>query len=393
MSGGSAVAMAYAAAHPERVTRLVLYGTVCGVPPTFTPEGLAEEETYRAMIRVGWAKEDPVFRRAFTTRFIPDATEEQMRWFDDLQRMSTSPANAVDSRIARQQVVLDDELPRIEAPTLVLQAIGDRSTTFDNGVEVSAKIPGARLVPMESRNHILLADEPAWQVFMGEVAAFLEPDRRSFETREPERPVEPLSPRELDVLRLVADGRTNEEIAEALTLSIRTVERHLSNVYAKLGVGGRAAPRGRGHALRPGRHRLTAACQPPNGTPRLAADWVLARFSGRRHRPSVASDARMRRRTRGASDDRDHARRDRGEVPGRPVGRPLDPDRDRHPRQRAGAAVGRGVQLGRGPARDAGRREPRAEPHRVPAGGAGRLRASRSSTTRSRRSSRSPSTT
>ena len=88
------------------------------------------------MIRVGWAKEDPVFRRVFTTRFIPDATEEQMRWFDDLQRMSTSPANAVDSRIARQQVVLDDELTRIAAPTLVLQAIGDRSTTFDNAVEV-----------------------------------------------------------------------------------------------------------------------------------------------------------------------------------------------------------------------------------------------------------------
>ena len=257
MSGGSAVAMAYAAAHPERVTRLVLYGTVCGVPPTFTPEGLAEEETYRAMIRVGWAKEDPVFRRAFTTRFIPDATEEQMRWFDDLQRMSTSPANAVDSRIARQQVVLDDELTRITAPTLVLQAIGDRSTTFDNGVEVSAKIPGARLIPLESRNHILLADEPAWQVFMAEVAAFLEPDRRSFETREPERPVEPLSARELDVLRLVADGRTNEEIAgrpdaehpdgrAAPVQRVREARR-----------GRSCRPGGRGHALRAGRHRLT----------------------------------------------------------------------------------------------------------------------------------------
>jgi pimeloyl-ACP methyl ester carboxylesterase/DNA-binding CsgD family transcriptional regulator len=241
MSGGSAVAMAYAAAHPERVTRLILYGTVCGVPLTFTPEGRAEEETYRSMIRVGWAKEDPVFRRAFTTRFIPDATEEQMRWFDDLQRMSTSPANAVDSRIARQQVALDDELRRISAPTLVLQAIGDRSTTFDNGVDVSAKIPGARLVPLDSRNHILLADEPAWRVFIGEVAAFLEPDRRAFASGDRQPPAEPLSPRELDVLRLVAEGRTNEEIAEALTLSIRTVERHLSNVYAKLGVVGRAA--------------------------------------------------------------------------------------------------------------------------------------------------------
>ena len=65
------------------------------------------------MIRVGWAKEDPVFRRVFTTRFIPDATEEQMRWFDDLQRMSTSPENAVASRIARQPVDIADELPRI----------------------------------------------------------------------------------------------------------------------------------------------------------------------------------------------------------------------------------------------------------------------------------------
>ena len=78
MSGGSAVAMAYAAAHPERVSRLILYGTVCGEPLELSPDELAEEETYRSMIRVGWAKDDPTFRRVFTTRFIPDATEEQL---------------------------------------------------------------------------------------------------------------------------------------------------------------------------------------------------------------------------------------------------------------------------------------------------------------------------
>jgi pimeloyl-ACP methyl ester carboxylesterase/DNA-binding CsgD family transcriptional regulator len=242
MSGGSAVAMAYAAAHPERVSRLILYGTVCGVPVTRTPDGQAEEDTYRSMIRVGWAKDDPVFRRVFTTRFIPDATEEQMRWFDDLQRMSTSPANAVNSRIARQEVDIDDQLPGITAPTLVLQAIGDQSMSFDNAVQVSARIPGARLVPMESRNHILLADEPAWRVFIDEVSAFLEPERRAFAAGTTDRPTtEPLSPREIDVLRLAADGRTNDEIATALTLSVRTVERHLSNIYAKLGLTGRAA--------------------------------------------------------------------------------------------------------------------------------------------------------
>src|SRR5262245_22516973 len=108
MSGGSAVAMAYAIAHPERVTRMVLYGNVCGIPPVFEGEGLAEEEAYRSLIRVGWAREDPVFRRVFTTRFIPDATEQQMRWFDDLQRMSTSAENAGASRLARLQVDIAD---------------------------------------------------------------------------------------------------------------------------------------------------------------------------------------------------------------------------------------------------------------------------------------------
>ncbi len=243
MSGGSAVAMAYAIAHPERVSRMILYGTVCGEIVKFSPEAWAEEETYRSMIRVGWAKEDPVFRRAFTTRFIPDATEEQMRWFDDLQRMSTSPANAVTSRIARQNVDIIDELAGITAPTLVLQAIGDRSTFFEYAVSVSSKIPGARLVPLQSRNHILLADEPAWRVFIDEVSSFLEPERRAHaeRPRTPARATEALSAREIDVVRLAADGLTNDEIAEALTLSARTIERHLSNIYAKLGLTGRAA--------------------------------------------------------------------------------------------------------------------------------------------------------
>ena len=115
----------------------------------------------------------------FTTRFIPDATEEQLAWFDDLQRMSTSPENAVASRIARQGVDLagrdPDDLARRRSS---LQAVGDRSTTFDNAVRVCASIPGSRLVPLQSRNHILLADEPAWQVFRSEVTDFLEPDRR-----------------------------------------------------------------------------------------------------------------------------------------------------------------------------------------------------------------------
>jgi pimeloyl-ACP methyl ester carboxylesterase/DNA-binding CsgD family transcriptional regulator len=240
MSGGSSVAMAYAARHPERVTRMVLYGTVCGRPVELDGDRLAEEETFRAMIRVGWAKEDPLFRRVFTRIFIPEATEEQMRWFDDLQRMSTSPANAVASRLGRQAVDIVEELPGIAAPTLILQATGDRATTFENAVEVAGRIPDARLVELDSANHILLADEPAWATFVAEVRAFLEPDRWA-DDGHPAPAVEPLSPRELDVLRLAARGLGNDAIGTELGLSARTVERHLSNVYGKLGLAGRSA--------------------------------------------------------------------------------------------------------------------------------------------------------
>ncbi len=240
MSGGSPVAMAYAARHPERVTRLILNGTTCGRPVSFDGEGLAEEETYRSMIRVGWAKEDPLFRRVFTRIFIPAATEEQMQWFDALQRMTTSPENAVASRIGRQGVDIADEIPRIAAPTLILQSVGDRSTTFENAVEVAGLIPDARLVELDSANHILLADEPAWATAVAEMRAFMEPDRWAGAGRSAAA-TEPLSPRELDVLRAAARGLSNDAIAAELGLSPRTVERHLSNAYGKLGVTGRSA--------------------------------------------------------------------------------------------------------------------------------------------------------
>jgi pimeloyl-ACP methyl ester carboxylesterase/DNA-binding CsgD family transcriptional regulator len=241
VSGGSSVALAYAARHPERVTRLILNGTVCGEPVAFEGDELAEEETYRSMIRVGWAKEDPVFRRVFTRIFIPAATEEQMQWFDALQRAATSPDNAVASRLGRQAVDIVDEIPRIAAPTLILQSVDDHATTFDNAVQVAGLIPDARLVALDSANHILLADEPAWATAVAEMRTFMEPDRRAMDGARPRAKTEPLSPRELDVLREAARGMDNAAIAAELGLSPRTVERHLSNAYGKLGVTGRSA--------------------------------------------------------------------------------------------------------------------------------------------------------
>jgi DNA-binding CsgD family transcriptional regulator len=158
--------------------------------------------------------------------------------------MSTSPKNAVESRIGRMQVDIADLLPTIRTPTVSLQAVGDRMREFSEAVRLASVIPHARLVPLDSQNHILLAGEPAWRDFVREVTEFIEPDRVAWAARGQvvdRSATEALSPRELDVLRLAAEGQTNDEIAAALALSPRTVERHLSNVYLKIGVSGRAA--------------------------------------------------------------------------------------------------------------------------------------------------------
>lgn len=247
MSDGSPIALLYAARHPERVSRLVLYGTVCGERVVFEGERLLEEETYQGLVRIGWAGADPRFRRVFTQGFIPDATEEQMRWFDELQRQSTSTANYLAARAARYGEDITGEISNVEAPTLILHAVGDRMKTFDNATEVASLIRDSRLVPLESRNHILLEREPAWQVFVTEVRGFMEPEHAAWPvsthasgSREA-GPHERLTGRELEVLRLAADGLANDAIAAAMGLSPRTIERHLSNAYSKLGLVGKPA--------------------------------------------------------------------------------------------------------------------------------------------------------
>jgi len=242
MSGGGPVAITYAARHPERVSRLILYGGATSGNMPKNAEEAAEDDAYEALIKVGWAKPHNRFRRIFTSAFIPDASEEQMRWMDDLQRMSTSTQNAVASRSARKRADVRPVLPSIQVPTLILQARDDQMVDFESARDASASIPDARLVPLDSANHILLADEPAWPLFLREVQAFMEPDARS--ARAGGVAVgqsSALTSRERDIVRLAADGLTNDEIADRLTLSPRTIERHLSNAYLKLGVSGKSA--------------------------------------------------------------------------------------------------------------------------------------------------------
>ncbi|WP_292678308.1 alpha/beta fold hydrolase [Nocardioides sp.] len=238
MSQGGPPAIAYTVRHPERVTRLLFYSSYAAALPDPTPEELELFHTFEQMIKVGFGRKDSAFRRVFTSLMIPGATEEQMSWLDELQRVSVSATTAYLARQQRAQANCIPLLAELDLPTLVLHGLEDQMNEFEMGRLLATHIDGARLVPLESRNHILLADEPAWPVFVAEVRGFLGRDE---DLTGGDEGVALLSTREREVLGLAADGCGNEEIAAALHLSVRTVERHLHNVYAKLGVSGRSA--------------------------------------------------------------------------------------------------------------------------------------------------------
>jgi pimeloyl-ACP methyl ester carboxylesterase/DNA-binding CsgD family transcriptional regulator len=241
MSQGGPVAIAYAARHAARVSRLIFYGSYATAHLGRTSEEMEMASAFEQMIKVGWARPDSAFRRVFTSLMIPGATEEQMRWVDELQRVSVTADIAVTARKQRAEANSVHLLGDLDVPTLILHSVGDQMNKFECSRHLATNIAGARLVPLESSNHIVLGDEPAWQVFVDEVTSFMESDG-AMDQRVPRSPVAAmLSPRELEVLRLAADGLDNDEIAAALTLSVRTVERHFSNVYVKLDIHGKSA--------------------------------------------------------------------------------------------------------------------------------------------------------
>ena len=130
----------------------------------------------RQMILQGWGQDNPAFRQFFTSLFMPGATKEQMDWFNELQRTTTSPENAAHLYAVASNVDVSDLLGQISVPTLVLHCRNDGMVPFEKGRRMAAMIPNARFVALDGQNHLLLEDEPAWPRFMQEVSAFLAQD-------------------------------------------------------------------------------------------------------------------------------------------------------------------------------------------------------------------------
>jgi pimeloyl-ACP methyl ester carboxylesterase/DNA-binding CsgD family transcriptional regulator len=239
MSQGGAVAIAYAERHPDKVSHLILPGAYArgALRRPETPGAALEAETLVNLIRVGWGRDNPAFRQVFTHQFIPGGTPAQHQWWNELERLTASPHDAARTLDAFHRVDVSEPAGRLRVPALVLHARGDARVPFDEGRRLAALIPGARFVPLDSANHVLLESEPAWPAFLRELRSFLgspsEPAAGAADEVS-------LTPAEREVLKLVALGLDNAAIAQQLRKSEKTVRNQVSSIFDKLGVHTRA---------------------------------------------------------------------------------------------------------------------------------------------------------
>jgi pimeloyl-ACP methyl ester carboxylesterase/DNA-binding CsgD family transcriptional regulator len=230
-SGGGKICIAYAALYPDRVLRMSLFG--CTASATLTDPALFE--AFNTLIRAHWG----TAAWALADRFLPHADRPTLEWFARLQSEGATAETAIAMRIGNAAIDVTDLARRVRVPTLVLHRREDRVVPFERGRELAGLIPGARFVPLEGDEHgAQFGDSPTvvqaiTEFFVGSPVPVTNGTKAV-------PPCTPLTPRETDILRLVAAGRTNREIAADLVLSVRTVERHITNLYAKIDARGKA---------------------------------------------------------------------------------------------------------------------------------------------------------
>ena len=171
ISQGASVAIAYAVRHPERVTHLILVGGYArGRIARGDESGHALQ---RQLIEHGWGTDDPALRHVFTSQFLPGGTAPQQAWFNELMRRSATTENALIVFDVMGRIDVTDVAPLLTVPTLILHAAGDRRVPFEEGRRLAGLVPGARLVQLDTDNHLPLGDEPAWQRLIGELTSFV----------------------------------------------------------------------------------------------------------------------------------------------------------------------------------------------------------------------------
>lgn len=243
-SQGAAIAIEYAARHPDRVTHLVLCGAYLQGAWKRPGSAAAREEAAALLklVELGWGRENSAFRQVFASQFIPGASPEQLAAFDEIQRKTVTAETAAALLRSFYDLDVTDAARRVRCPTLVLHSTHDARIPFDEGRRAAGTIPRAELVPLDSRNHILLEQDPAWRQHFDEIDQFMErhpviPVRQG---GRPQVPFHELTAAELRVVDLVAAGMGNRDIATRLQIAEKTVRNHINHIFSKLGLGERS---------------------------------------------------------------------------------------------------------------------------------------------------------
>lgn len=238
-NGGNFGAM-YAVRHPDRVTHLVLNGCQArgrlGSDPT--PEQVEAVAAWLKVIELGWPNEHLAYGQFFTSLHVSEATVEQREAVHKMAHLTTSATNAIGLIQTFARADMRSVLPNIRCPTLVLHSRLDSLIRFEEGRLAAALIPGSRFVPLESRNHLLLENEPAWQQMIDAIDHFL--PALATPSSEAGPLIGDLTARENEVLEFIAQGLDNNGIAQKLGISEKTVRNQVSIIFSKLGVNSRA---------------------------------------------------------------------------------------------------------------------------------------------------------
>jgi len=173
-SQAASVSIAYAQQYPEKVSHLILYGAYArGRCKRGNPEGIEESKALVTLIRQSWGQDNPMVRQMMTSLFMPDATQEETSWFNDFQKTCGPGENLARFRELFDDMDVSNLLAEISIPTLVVQCVGDSIAPLPEGKLIASRIPGAKLVTLNSRSHMVFENDPEFPRLLHSVRDFL----------------------------------------------------------------------------------------------------------------------------------------------------------------------------------------------------------------------------
>jgi pimeloyl-ACP methyl ester carboxylesterase len=219
---GSA-AIAYAARHPDQVSHLILWHSYARSSDV---TNLSRIDAARSLIE----RDFNVYAEMEGYRVSQWAGGDIAHWYADYVRASVKPDDLSAAYASLGAIDVSEMLPNIQTPTLVIARSESEVLPVDVARDLTASIPNARLALVPGTGVIPFPD--VMEQFVDEISSFLRSG--------PDASPDGLTRREIDVLRLLAHGRSNSEVSAELVLSVRTVARHITNIYGKIGAQNRA---------------------------------------------------------------------------------------------------------------------------------------------------------